>query len=314
MKHDWIGSVTAPALPSDELREILASVLPGVEPGQLEPLSGGFRNHNFRVRVAAGDRVLRVYPTLERAAYKERRLAELLQPKINTPSYFSLRDLGTHTVALRSFLPGIPLHELLLEPARASFELGARIGDVLARVHAIRFDRHGDLDENLAVCEPYAVEGEGLLGVVRQLSSDHDVRERLGEALLARVVDVWQQRWRELCVWTNDPSLVHGDFGPTNLIQVADGSIGVLDWEFGSSCSAAFDFGNLLRPPLEGAADFQAGLASSYTRAGGYLPRGWQQLALLADSVAWLQFAARRECHELVIADARSRLEKVIES
>lgn len=314
MKHKWIGRVLAPALPSDELREIVAAVLPGVELAQLEPLTGGFRNHNFRVQTVDGDRVLRVYSTSDRAAYKERRLAELLAGKINTPAHISVSDVGAHTVALRAFVPGQPLHELLLDPARATFELGARAGDMLARIHALRFDRHGDLDGNLAVCEPYAVAGEGLLGYVRELASSARVRERLGDALVRGAVEVWQELWRAVSIWTNDPSLVHGDFGPTNLLQTPDGELSVLDWEFGSSCTPAFDFGNLLRPPLEGAAEFQAGLASAYTRSGGYLPRGWQRLALLCDSLAWLQMVARPDCHELVIADARARVARAVES
>jgi aminoglycoside phosphotransferase (APT) family kinase protein len=314
MKHKWIGSVAAPALPSDELREIVASVLPGVDLAQLEPLSGGFRNYNFRVQTASGDQVLRVYPTLERAAYKERRLAELLTGKLDTPPYVLLRDVGAHTVALRTFVSGVPLHEVLLDPARATFELGARIGEMLAKIHAIRFDRHGDLDENLAVWEPYSVQGEGLLRYVRELAGGASVLERLGGTLIGDVVGVWQEHWREMSIWTNDPSLTHGDFGPTNLLELPDGRVAVLDWEFGSSCSPAFDFGNLLRPPLEDAERFQAGLASAYTRSGGYLPSGWQRLALLIDSVAWLQMAARPACHELVITDARARLATTVES
>jgi aminoglycoside phosphotransferase (APT) family kinase protein len=313
MKHKWIGSVVAPSLPSEALREIVATVLPGVELGQLQPLSGGFRNHNFRVQTAAGDQVLRVYQTLDRVAYKERRLAEVLQGKISTPAYVSLTEVGSRTVALRTFVPGVPLHEVLLDPGQATFELGARLGEVLARIHALRFDRHGDLDQNLAVCEPYSVQGEGLKHHVREQASGAMVRERVGETLARGVVGVWQEFWRELSIWTNDPSLTHGDFGPTNLLQLPDGSVSVLDWEFGSSCSPAFDFGNLLRPPLEDAEAFQAGLASAYTRSGGYLPSEWQRLALLSDSVAWLQMVARQDCHELVIADARARLARTVE-
>lgn len=314
MKHRWIGSVVAPLLPSDELRDIVAAVLPGVALSQLEPLTGGFRNHNFRVQTASGEQVLRVYPTIERAADKERRLAKLLEGKVHTPAYVLLRDVGAHTVALRTFVPGVPLHELLLDPGRATYELGAQLGDVLAKIHAIRFDRHGDLDQNLAICEPYSVEGDGLLRHVREVASGANVRERVGDALLLGVVEVWQEHWRELSIWTSDPSLVHGDFGPTNLIRMPEGGLSVLDWEFGSSCSPVFDFGNLLRPPLEAAEAFQAGLASAYTCAGGYLPGGWQKLALFVDSVAWLQMVARPDCHALVITDARARLARVVEA
>jgi aminoglycoside phosphotransferase (APT) family kinase protein len=184
---------------------------------------------------------------------------------------------------------------------------------VLARIHAIRFDRHGELDQHLQVCEPYGVQGDGLLRHVRELAESARVRERLGDALVRGVVAVWQESWRDVTIWTNDPSLVHGDFGPTNLLQTPDGRLSVLDWEFGSSFSPALDFGNLLRPPLEDAEGFQAGLASAYTRSGGYLPGGWQKLALLVDSVNWLHFAARLDCHDLVIADARARLARTIE-
>src|SRR5690606_38191265 len=101
-----------------------------------------------------------------------------------------------------------------------------------------------------------------------------------------------------------------GDFGPTNLVLTSEGNISVLDWEFGCSARPMFDFGNLLRPPLEDDGAFGSGLAEGYQMAGGQLPEDWPRLALLADTLAWVQFASRPHVHELVLADSLNRIKR----
>jgi len=312
--------VGPPPLAREELEPIVAALLPGVALEELRPLSGGFRNHNFALcrslgrsvpGVAAGACLLRVYPPGDRGVFKEQRLAQFLRGALRTPEYLRVERAGERWVALRAFDEGQPLHELLLDPARATFALGVTLGETLGRLHGFRFERHGELDDDLQLVRPYDLTAAGLLEYVRgQLAGVGG--ERLGPELCAGLRELWQRRGRALETWPDQPRLIHADFGPTNLILREDGTLSVIDWEFACSNSPVFDLGNLLRPPLESAADVQRGLAAGYESAGGHLPEDWQKLARFADTLAWLQFLARPDCHELVAADARERIESAI--
>jgi hypothetical protein len=78
----------------------------------------------------------------------------------------------------------------------------------------------------------------------------------------------------------------------------------VLDREFAFSGSPAFDFGNLLRPPLGTSADFETGVAEAYQAAGGQLPEGWRRIAQVADLYAWADFLSRANPAPARIEDA----------
>jgi Ser/Thr protein kinase RdoA (MazF antagonist) len=85
------------------------------------------------------------------------------------------------------------------------------------------------------------------------------------------------------------PVLVHSDFKPTNVKWTHDARVLVLDWEFAWSGPALFDVGQLLRwdPPAE----FVAGFAAGYRDAGGTLPEGWLETAMLYDLFNLVFFA-----------------------
>jgi len=321
MKQRWIGSVGPPPLAREELEPIVAAVLPGVGLAELQPLSGGFRNHNYALRRAPdrsvpglpdGAYLLRIYAPGDSSAFKEQRIAELMRGVLRTPQYVRVEQIGARLVALRSFEVGQPLHEVLLDPARATFALGVKLGETLAQLHAFRFERHGELDAHLRIVDAYDLSAGGLLGYVQQLLAGTS-GARLGPELCAGVLELWQRHGRALEAWPATPRLIHADFGPTNLILREDGALSVIDWEFACSSSPVFDFGNLLRPPLESAADFQRGLAAGYEPVAGRLPECWPLLARFADTLAWLQLLSRPDCHSLVATDARERLGSAID-
>ncbi len=313
MKDRWIGSVSAPELPTPVLREVLRVVLPGTPLEALRPLSGGFRNHNFEV-LTSERYLLRVYPALSHEVHKERRLAELLRGSLETPQYHYVGEVAGRSVALRTFEPGQPLHELLRDPNQADAVLARQVGEALAKIHRIGFERAGELDATLGVAETFDLSTAGLLANVERLTKAAIAHQRLAPELATQLLATWQRDATELSPWTERAVLCHGDFGPTNLLRTARNTLSVLDWEFACAATPAFDFGNLLRPPLEAAHDFQRALADAYTSSGGVLPANWQGLALLADSLAWLQFLTRSECHPLVASDARLRLLRTVAS
>ena len=311
MKHRWIGKVGPAALPADELAALARVVLPCVDPRQLQPLTGGFRNWNYRAHTSSGSRVLRVYARGDRSAWKEQRLAELVGPAL-TPRYLEIAEVGDCVVAVREFVEGTVLHELLSTDGAIGPDVAHVVGRTLAAIHRLAFEEFGELDAELNISEPYDLSGDGIRRYVQNALEASPAGARLGPALAEELLRMLERSAGRLDAWRERPVLVHSDFGPTNLVLSADGSVTVLDWEFACSAIPALDFGNLLRPPLEANDAFAEGLAAGYRAAGGQLPREWRRLAVLADVTAWVAFAARSHVHELVLADARDRIQHAI--
>lgn len=312
MKHRWIGKVEPDRVPADEFAALARLVMPGVDPKQLRPMTGGFRNWNYRVDSTSGPRVLRVYAKGDRSALKERRLAELVAPDVVAPKVLEIAELGDRMAAVREFAEGTVLHELLETPGALDRDVAHCVGRTLAAVHRIEFDEYGELDADLRLTERYDLRGIGIVAYVRGMLATGTAGERLGPALADQLLVTLERCAELLEAWRERPVLVHGDFGPTNLVLGPDGSVAVLDWEFGCSAVPALDFGNLLRPPLANDSAFVQGLAAGYESGGGHLPEDWRRLALLADVMAWVTFAARPNVHDLVLADARDRIQHTI--
>lgn len=312
VKHRWIGKVEPEAISADELAELVDLVMPGIDPSKLQPMTGGFRNWNYRTETSSGSRVLRIYSRGDRSAWKEQRLAQLVAPKVKTPKYLAIAEAGERVVAVREFMTGTVLHELFLTGSLVSPDMARAVGSTLAQIHQFEFAECGELDSDLNITERYDMSGAGILGYVRCTLETSAALQRLGPALAHKLLTMFEQNCERLDAWSGRPALIHGDFGPTNLVVAADGSVSVLDWEFSCSATPALDFGNLLRPPLENDDTFTQELAAGYHAAGGCLPKAWRQLALLADVTAWVSFLARPRIHELVLADARERIEHSI--
>jgi len=312
VKHRWIGKVEPAALPADELAALAQVVLPGLDPKQLQPLTGGFRNWNYRANTSSGSRVLRIYARGDRSAWKEQRIAELVRPDVMTPKYLEIAEVGDRVVAVREFAEGTVLHELVSADDAIGADVAHVVGRTLAAIHRIEFEEFGELDADLHITERYDMSGAGIRHYVRRTLAASLAGDRLGPALTDELLQTLDQSAELLDAWRERPVLAHCDFGPTNLVLGPDGSVTVLDWEFACSATPALDFGNLLRPPLEGNDAFAAGLAAGYCAAGGRLPQDWQRLAMLADVTAWVAFAVRPHIHELVLADARDRIQHAI--
>lgn len=314
MKHRWIGRVEPELLAEEELVAALESVLPGTDVKTLRPMTGGFRNRNYQVGTGPESRVLRIYSAGDRSAWKEQRLAELVAPEVETPKYLDILEVGERVVAVREFVEGAVLHELFERSERMSLEVAAAVGRTLASIHRIEFDECGELNANLEVTEHYEVSGAGFADYARRKLESGLATERLGAAAGEEVVRLLEVHADLIDAWEGGPVLMHSDFGPTNLVLTAADGVSVLDWEFACSGRPAMDFGNLMRPPLESDESAARGIAAGYREGGGSLPNEWQQIAQLVDLLAWVEFASRPRVAELVLADARARIDAAVRS
>jgi aminoglycoside phosphotransferase (APT) family kinase protein len=109
------------------------------------------------------------------------------------------------------------------DAATASADQLAAAGRMLARIHGTRGTYWGALYGGYRFDDPLAALGTRIGAAVRLLGSQEpDLAE-------------WLLRWTSwrlgAVTWVERPTLVHGDYGPANLLCAEDG-LRVIDWEF----------------------------------------------------------------------------------
>ncbi len=318
-QEEW--SRWAPALNIDAaaLTALIRPAFPHGVISECEPIEGGLRNTNIRVRLRDHDTdiLVRLYQGDDAVqARKEQALSDRLGGKVPIPRFFYFRTdnpVTGHPYAILEWKDGLRLGDALRSAGNSDIaRIGEAVGQALAGIHKTTFDRPGFFDATLRIQKSIDVGGKGLVSYLRKCLIRGHGGKRLGSGLTRAVLKVAAERGHLLATWRGPPCLVHGDFSSSNVL-VSPTATGwtvtaVLDWEFAFSGSPFFDLGNLLRPPLGEPTGFHAAVHRGYLIAGGTLPSDWFAASRLADLFAWAEFLNRAQAGPAVIATARRRI------
>ena len=292
----WLRPEPRRTLPEAILRRIVSRALPHSRVLDAQPLAGGLRNANFKLRLEAGERpvVLRIYEHDASLCRKEIDLLRMLGGTVPAPAVIHAepQDLdGIPPFAVLEWVDGIDLRELRRGgDAEAIAQAAESAGEVLAAIGRFRFPKAGWLGPGPGVTVPL-VEGADPMPRFLDLclASAYLCRRMPGELRAGLHALAWAQApaFAEL---EREPRLVHGDFNGRNLVvQPVSGRwrvAAVLDWEFAVSSTPLADLGNFLRYERAARPLLEPHFPEGYRRAGGELPANWRQLARFADLLA----------------------------
>ncbi len=324
MREDWGRNEPEIGLDGAAVEGLMAAAFPAARMIYHKRARGGLTNTNIEVGLSAPPwRVsLRLYQGNPKEAGKEAALnALLLRRGLPTARFLHFAKTNAETgepYAILEWVEGARLASVsrgLDEKSQAA--LGARVGELLAGVHAIRFPAPEFLDAELRVQAPLDFSRDAVLVFLR--SCLEGLSARLGSELAAALVSFFAREGYRLDAWLDDARLVHADFNGSNIL-VRRGEnhrwriAAALDWEFAFAGTPAFDFGNLLRPPLGDKEVFIAAVAQAYLDAGGALPEDWRAAAKIADLIAWADVLRRDFVAPGLIADAALAIRRTISS
>ncbi|MBI3892145.1 MAG: phosphotransferase [Candidatus Wallbacteria bacterium] len=304
-------------LQAGQLREMLRPLGLADEIAGFEPVAGGRCNSNYCVGLKRGERKLfvRIYSRGADVARKEAALGQLLAGRAPVAAVLHSAPDG---------VPGCPpfaVQEWVQHPSLSAVleslaglearALGESVGETLGRIVGVRFSGPGDLGPDLSVKPwPWADDGDGMfLEFVRGCLEAGRAVERLGNERSQRLWEL--ARCEAFRLREPEPAacLVHGDFGPTNLLVSRDRGrpsvAAVVDWEFAHSGTPLMDLANLLRREEQAPPEFASGVAAAFSATWGPLPADWRARAKLIDLTAQLEFlqsvAERGEIHAQAI-------------
>lgn len=291
---------------ADLQRQLGTTVLHG------ELLSGGLRNTNYCLQLADAARpvVLRLYTADAAACPREAALMQLLAGRVPVPRVLRAEPTADPPWSLFEWMDGQRFDHMLVHASTDEVEQACRsAGEVLAAIHAIRFDGPGFLGPNLEIAEPM---GYAWLTGVRAFFSQPRAHELVGGELadeLVRLVD--REGWRLAAAW-GQARLLHADYKPWNLLvrlTAAGWAISAaLDWEFALSGPPLADFGIFLRYAERMPAGYTAGFLDGYRAAGGSVPPDARNLARLIDLVSLWTFLQRAPGDAAMLRDVRPLL------
>jgi len=279
------------------------SHLIGARVQSADVLAGGLRNTNYRVRLADGDAVLRLYVAEAAACQREVALLRLLHGQVPVPSVLAARPDAHPPWALLEFVEGVRFDHAAPEAiADHSYAAGA----VLAAIHAIPLASATGVDLQRYSGPQYSVQAmvQGSLG-------DGRGETYLGAELTQRVLDVVAEHGARLRV--QDPTLQHSDYKPWNLLVRDRHIAAVIDWEFAFAGPRLNDVGNFIRYSDRQPPEYVTRFVDGYRAADGWLPDDWFELARLQDLINLGYFLARADADPAIARDVVPLIERTVQ-
>jgi len=285
----WIRAEPRRSLPAAVLARIVDTAFPRRRVLACEPLRGGLRNANFKLRLdpAPEPAVLRVYEHDPSLCQKEIDLMRLVGRAAPVPDVIHAEPAGWEGLppfTLTRWIEGIGFRDLKRTgDAKAIAQAAQSAGEVLAAIGRFRFPQPGWIGPGASVEAPLP---DGADFVDLCLAS-RNLQRRVPADLCARTHALMWSCAPLLAGLDSEVGLVHGDFNKRNLLVRETGGrwsvAAVLDWEFAVSGSPLADFGNLLRYERAARPLVEPHFSAGYVRAGGRLPRDWRRLARWVD-------------------------------
>lgn len=285
----WLRAEPRRILPEPVLHRIVSRALPHSRLLQAEPLTGGLRNANFKLRLDSADRpmVLRIYEHHASLCQKEIDLLRMLGGLVPVPEVVYAEPEGRDGIppfALLNYVDGITFHELRRGgDLEAIAQAAGSAGEALAAIGHFRFPKAGWLGPGPDVTAPLLEGPDSMPRFLDLCLASANLERWMPGELRDRVHTLAGLYAPAIAELDKESRLVHGDFNRRNLV-VSPGTgrwrvAAVLDWEFAVSSTPLADVGSFLRYERAARPLLEPHFSQGYRQAGGELPGDWRRLA-----------------------------------
>ncbi len=309
----WLVSEPQRTLAASDLERIVHRAFGERRILEAEPLAGGFRNTNLKVRLDGESDyiVVRIYRHHASLCRKEIDLFRLVGGSVPVPDLIHAEPLGLENLppfVVMRYVDGLSFRDLVRSDDRAAIAQAAfSAGKVLAAIGRITFAESGWLVPGPAVTTPLT-EGEDPIPEFLDLClASTNLQSRMPSELCEQLHGFAWSRAPQLHLLDAQTCLVHGDFGKRNLRVRRDcqgwAVAAVLDWEFAVSGSPLADLGHFLRYEVASRPVVEPYFSKGYLHAGGELPPDWRRLTRLLDLAALCESLTHDQLPDAVVSE-----------
>lgn len=319
MRETWERRRDALQLDQATFKKLLQPLLAGRSITSAELLRAGRNNTLYKITAEGREEalVLRLFQDDPAACQKEVELFNLLHARVPLAELLWADQEG-HTSAypytISRWVEGILVEDILEGREQADLaEVGYGIGATLATIGSYTFAHPGffhdglHLDEQEEEALEEVDEAKGYLAYLSSCFFPGKAERLLGAELTARLWSFVNEHAHLLQVTAGSRSLVHADFGGSNLLARKERGhfslAAVLDWEFAFVGSSLFDLGNLFRYEWLLPNEFEAACLQGYTDHGGVLPPTWKKITKLFDLINICTFLQTPEPRGSLVED-----------
>jgi aminoglycoside phosphotransferase (APT) family kinase protein len=309
----WLRAEPRTELPAPLLQHIVQRALPGCRVVDVQPLTGGLRNGNFKVQLdqSPGSIVLRIYEHDPSLCRKEVDLIALMGRSVPVPEVLHAEAEGWEDLppfALLRHVEGVSFHELKRSEDTVSVAQASHsVGQTLALIGRTTFPASGWIGPGPNVTAPLLEGPNPSPRFVDLCLASPNLRQRMPADLRDQTQTLVWSLAPQLAALDDRLSLVHGDFGKRNLLMRKVAGTwtvaAVLDWEFAVSGSPLIDLGHFLRYECASRPLAEPHFSEGYLQAGGALPEGWRRLARVVDALALCETLTRDALPDAVVAE-----------
>lgn len=303
-------------LNQSQLSQILRQLASRKEALDIQPLSGGYLNQNYRISFRDSSLLLRVASNPDRASL-ENHILQSYAHQLPLPVIHSSKIIFNKTCTLMSFVKGtLPCH--LSKNSSHFYQLGQSIGEVLALIHHQRFREGGFFAPDLSLAEPFGNQGRFWLDYMYSVLAQERSRQRLGNDLTKNIKYLLKTHEALLLNLTSTNCLVHSDFNLKNMLVIQKDDLwhvsAILDWEFAHAGSPLCDIANFLRFEEVLPEDLITGFIQTYQERSGNLSDNWRQQAYLLDLASMCNLIERSEVKNITFKTVKQVMNKTLKA
>ncbi len=287
------------AISQDIIYAMLQQAYPNKKVAWYESISSGCANINIKVVFKEHNDtiLLRVYLREPESSYREQKISSLVKDKLQVPSIDYIGIVEGYTFACCKYISGITLRELLLSNANLDInKLMHKVGTLQATIASFSFPQAGFFNRDLAVVDPFA--NNELLLFKDKVLDYLRISNKLTELQLQKLHEYFT-KYQDLLPSEKPANLVHGDFGPENILVSTDNNkieiSGIIDWEFSFAGSILHDMANMLRYAANMPQEFQTGFLEGTREFGVILDDNWQIKIDLLNMISMLDCLQRTD-------------------
>ncbi len=320
----WFREHPRFAFPPTLLERVVQIAFPNSFVVELEPLRGGFRNANFKIKLNCilDSIVLRVYEHDSSLCQKEMDLLRLIGSSVPVAEMIYAEPNGWDSFPpfiLVRLIEGISFHELKRSGDTKAIAQAARsVGETLAAIGRITFSKSGWLTPGLIVTEPHFETPNAIPYFIDECLGSPNLRARVPSTVRELISSFAWSLARELDDIGPQTQLVHGDFSKRNvMVRFTEGRwkvAAILDWEFALSGTPLVDLGRFLRYERKSRPVAEPEFSIGYLGAGGKLPRDWRKLARLIDLTALSESLTHAELPDAVLTELVELVHATVEN
>ncbi|MBE6062832.1 MAG: aminoglycoside phosphotransferase family protein [Clostridium butyricum] len=178
----------------------------------------------------------------------------------------------------------------------------------LGKIHSIKFNIMGKLDENLQVKNK-------IISIINLYDKyiNENVVMRLGNDVVNNIKAIVKENVEILENLKADPRLIHGDYQGTNIVIDDDNVSAIIDWELCMSGCPLMDIGQFFRYEEYFDMELINEFKNEYEKASDYLLIDeWYRISKILDLISLLQIIGRNEEMPNKYSDIKTIIEKFV--